>query len=268
MTWVDLVLNGFIFVTIGVFAGLMAGVLGIGGGVVVVPGLLFIFQSHQLVPADSAMHVAAGTSLAIMILTAESSLRAHLKRGEVLWPLFHTLWPGIVLGVMSGASLAHWIPTHWLERIFSIFLFAVAIKMLVDWHVTHPVRSLSRWLNHLISYLIGLKSGLLGVGGGVLIIPYLTYCGVAVRKIAAVSNLCTLTVAMVGTLSFIVMGQHDMATTPYTIGYVYWPAVLAVAIPSALIAPWGAQLNYVLPVNQLKFIFIVILLMTAIKMLF
>ncbi len=264
----ELLLDGAVYAFIGIFAGLMAGVLGIGGGVIVVPGLVFVFQHTQVIPENISMHVAAGTSLAVMILTSQSSLRAHLKLGDVLWPIFNKLWPGIIFGTIAGATLAYFMPTYWLKIIFAVFLFLVAFKMITDLHVTHPVRFPPTWVNRLVSFLIGLKSGMLGVGGGVLIIPYLTYCGVAIRKIAAVSNLCTLTVAVVGTIVFMITGQHEMSAVPYSTGYVYWPAVLFVAIPSSLIAPLGAKLNYVIPVKQLKYGFIVILLITAIKMLF
>ena len=265
---ITLLLNVVVYALIGAFAGLMAGILGIGGGIVVVPGLVLVFQHSQLIPTDLIMHVAAGTSLAVMILTSQSSLRAHLKLGDVLWTIFNKLWPGIVVGTILGALIATWIPTHWLKIIFAVFLFLVAIKMLTDMHVAHPESFPSKWINRLISFLIGLKSGLLGVGGGVLIVPYLTYCGVGVRKIAAVSNLCTLTVAVVGTMVFMITGQHEMHSIPYSTGYIYWPAVLWVAMSSSLTAPLGARLNYTVPVKQLKYGFILILLITATNMLF
>ncbi|TAL59076.1 MAG: sulfite exporter TauE/SafE family protein [Legionella sp.] len=268
MIMADMLLHGAIYAFIGAFAGLMSGILGIGGGVVVVPGLVFLFQHSHIIPEDAIMHVAAGTSLAVMIITSQSSLRAHLKLGEVLWPVFKKLWLGIALGTIAGALLATLLSTYWLKIIFACFLFLIALKMLTDMHVAHPERFPPNWVNRLVSFLIGLKSGLLGVGGGVLIIPYLTYCGIEVRKIAPVSNLCTFTVAVVGTIAFTLTGFQEMRSVPFALGYVYWPAVLWVAIPSSLIAPWGAKLNYKLPIKQLKYGFIVILILTATKMLF
>jgi uncharacterized membrane protein YfcA len=261
-------IDGTIYILIGIFAGLMAGILGLGGGIVVVPGLAFIFQLRQLVPEQVIMHAAAGTSLAVMIFTAQASLRAHYKMGEILWSVFNKLWPGIAMGTVSGAVIAGFISTHWLKTIFAVFLLFVVVKMLTDVHLERGERFPKTWLNGLISFLIGLKSGLLGIGGGVLIIPYLGYCGVAVRKIPAVSNLCSFTVALVGTAACMLTGRYEMAAVPYSTGYIYWPAVLWVAIPSCLIAPYGTKLNYLLPVQQLKYGFIVILLLTAIKMFF
>ncbi len=267
MMLMELLIGGSVFILIGVFAGLMSGVLGIGGGVIVVPGLMFLFEYHKLIPEASVMHVAAGSSLAVMILTSQSSLRAHLKLGEVLWPIFNKLWPGIVVGVVCGVIISSFISTYWLKIIFAIFLLLVATKMLADWKAIRHARFPANWINRLVSFVIGLKSGMLGVGGGVLIVPYLTYCGIDPRKIAAVSNLCTLTVALLGTTLFIVSGTKEMASIAYATGYVYWPAVVAVAIPSMLSAPLGAKLNYILPIKHLKLVFIVVLIVTALNML-
>ncbi len=266
--FMDLLLHGYIYALIGIFAGLMAGILGVGGGIIVVPGLAFIFQQNQIIPEHVIMHVATGTSLAVMIFTAQASLRAHYKMGEILWSVFNKLWPGLVIGAVSGAVIAGFVSTYWLKMIFAVFLLFVVVKMLSDLRIERAVRFPRPWLNGLVSYFIGLKSGLLGIGGGVLIIPYLGYCGVAVRKIPAVSNLCSFTVAIVGTVVFMVTGRYEMAAIPYSTGYVYWPAVLWVAIPSCFIAPYGTKLNYLLPVQQLKYGFIAILFLTAIKMFF
>ena len=122
----NLLLDGFIYALIGLFAGLMAGILGVGGGIIVVPGLVFIFQLRQLIPEQIVMHVAAGTSLAVMIFTAQASIRAHYKMGAILWSVFNKLWPGIAMGTVSGAVLAGFISTYWLKIIFAIFLLFVS----------------------------------------------------------------------------------------------------------------------------------------------
>ncbi|QBR83182.1 sulfite exporter TauE/SafE family protein [Legionella israelensis] len=263
----ELLENGAVFALTGAFAGLMAGILGIGGGMVVVPALAFIFRHNQTVPPSLIMHVAAGTSLAVMIITSQASVRAHYRLGEILWPVYRRLWPGIVIGAVLGAILADLLPSHWLKIIFGVFLLIVAYKMFLDRHITRPHQYPRAWIHHFISGLIGVKSGLLGVGGGALIIPYLTYCGVDIRKIAAISSLCTMTVAVVGTLAFMVTGSNEPGLPAYSIGYVYWPAAFWVAIPSALFAPVGARLTYVLPVAQLKNGFIVFLLLASLDML-
>ena len=265
---IEIFIYGAIYTFIGILAGLTAGVLGVGGGVVVVPGLALVFNLIGLIPEAIIMRAAGGTSLAIMIFTSLASLVTHFKLGKILWSVFKNLGPGLLAGTVMGAVIAQLIPTYWLKILFVLFLFGVAVKMMIDDSETRLQRYPNKWASSLVSFLIGLKSGLLGVGGGILIIPWLTYCGVEVRKIAAVSNLCTLTVGFAGACIFIITGQPEMAAIPYASGYVYWPAVVCVAIPGSLVAPFAARLNYRLPVKQLKYIFIVILLLTAITLLF
>lgn len=263
----ELAVNGSIYALAGAFAGLMSGIMGIGGGIVVVPALLFIFQHNPIFPPNLTMHLAAGTSLAIMLFTSQSSIRAHYRQGEILWNIYNRLWPGIIIGAVCGALLADQLPTRWLEILFGLFLLFVAVKMLSGMHITHPQQFPRPWINNLVSFVIGCKSGLLGVGGGALIIPYLNYCGVEMPKIAPVSALCTMTVAVIGTITFILTGLNEVGLPAYTTGYIYWPAVLCVAIPSSIFAPVGAKLTYVLPIQQLKYGFIVILFFTAIHLL-
>lgn len=264
----DFLLTALIYVAAGVFAGLMSGILGIGGGLVVVPALLYIFQHDALIPLKLSMHFAAGTSLAVMIFTSQSSIYSHLKLGDILWRVYNCLWPGIFVGVMVGSVSAYFIPTRVLEMIFGLFLLVVGFKMLWGEDVAKHRQFPRGWINALVTFIIGFKSGLLGVGGGVLVIPYLTYCGVEARKIAAVSSLCTLTVAVLGTLIFILTGSWESGLPTYATGFIYWPAVIAVALPSVLFAPLGAKLNYILPVKQLRYGFVVILFFTAWHLLF
>ncbi|MBA2648334.1 MAG: sulfite exporter TauE/SafE family protein [Legionella sp.] len=259
---------GFIYICIGMIAGVMAGVFGIGGGLVIVPGLLFIFHHYQLIPDALSMQAAAASSLAIMIFTSQSSVRAHSKISGILWQVFHTLWPGLLLGTLAGVLLANFIPRVWLKSLFAVFLFIIALKMLMDIKVTRPSRFPSKGTNFGFTYAIGVISGLLGVGGGLSIVPYLSYCGVETRKMPGITNLCSLVVAFVGTTAFMITGISFMSKITYSTGYVYWPAVLCVAIPSTLFAPIGAKLNYIIPQKQLKYCFIMILLITALSLLF
>ncbi|MDR3442091.1 MAG: sulfite exporter TauE/SafE family protein [Legionella sp.] len=263
-----LIIHGAIYILIGVFAGLMAGLFGIGGGLIVVPGLVFVFQQTQIIPDNLIMYVAAGTSLAAMIITSQASVKAHHTLGTILWPVFNKLWPSLVIGTLLGSIIASWIPTHWLKILFAFFLLFVALKMLTDKQIVRPEHFPKHWINRLVNFLIGINSGLLGVGGGILIVPYLAYCGIDIRKIPAVSNLCALSIAVVGTLAFMVTGYYETTSITYMTGYIFWPAVLLIGIPSSLLAPVGARLSYQLPLHQLKYGFIVILILTALKMLF
>lgn len=263
-----LIIHGIIYLLIGLFAGLMAGLFGIGGGLVVVPGLLFAFEQTHSIPDNIVMYVAVGTSLAAMIITSMAAVQAHYKLGNILWSVFRKLWPGLIVGTISGSIAASWIPTYWLAMFFAVFLLCVAVKMLTDATVSHPEGFPNKWINNSVNFLIGIFSGLLGVGGGILIVPYLTYCGIEARKISAVSNLCALAISLVGTIAFMITGYKITKLIPYTTGYVYWPAVFLIGITSGFMAPVGARLNYKLPIEQLRYGFVVLLILTAITMLF
>lgn len=263
----EIAVNGGIYALAGAFAGLMSGLMGIGGGIVVVPALLFIFQHNPAFPSNLTMHFAAGTSLAVMLFTSQSSIRAHYRQSGIQWDVYNRLWPGIIIGAITGGVLADQLPTRWLEILFGLFLLFVAFKMLSGMQITRPQQFPRPWINNLISFLIGCKSGLLGVGGGTVIIPYLSYCGMEMPKIAPVSALCTMTVAIIGTITFIMTGLNEVGLPAYTTGYIYWPAVLCIAIPSSIFAPVGAKLTYVLPIKHLKYGFVVILVLTAINLL-
>lgn len=263
-----LLLHGTIYALIGVFAGLMAGLFGIGGGLVVVPGLLFVFEQTHLIADSIVMYAAIGTSLAAMVITTAAAVRAHAKIGPILWPIFYKLWPGLVLGTVFGSVVASWIPTEGLTVFFAVFLIFVTIKMLTDAKTSRTEHFPRPWIHHLLTFFIGTNSGLLGVGGGILVVPYLTHCGIKIRKIAGLSNLCALVIATVGASAFIITGYQATRLVPYMTGYIFWPAVLLIGIPSSLMAPIGARLSYKLPVQQLKYGFVALLILTAINMLY
>lgn len=245
----------------------MAGALGLGGGLVVVPGLVFFFQLAAVIPSEAVMHAAIASSLAVVFFTSLASLNSHRKHSEVLWSVFYKLAPGLALGACLGGFCSSLISTANLKLIFIVFLLGVALKMCLDVHRQQKVLVLPSWLYYVLSVLIGSLAALVGVGGGVLLIPLLTYMGIPSRQIAPLSNLGGLIVAFVGMSSLMIGGLRAMADIHYTLGFVYWPAVLGITIPSSLMAPFGAKLNYVLPMHYLKYGFIVILILTAIKML-
>lgn len=263
----ELIQHGTGYALTGAFAGLMSGILGIGGGMIVVPALAFLFKHNAIIPADSIMHLATGTSLTIMIFTALSTVYSRSKKEPAEWAVYRSMMAGIIIGTIAGVTIAHYLPTNVLAYVFAVFMLLIALKMLLDVHATHDHQFPSSWIHRLVATLIGCKSGLLGVGGGVLIIPYLTYCGVETRKIATISAMCTLTVALIGSIAVSISGYHSPSLPPLSTGFIYWPAVIWVAIPSMLFAPAGATLAYKLPIQQLKYAFVAILFITAIDML-
>ena len=267
MISIDWVEHSFIYLVAGTCTGLVSGLLGIGGGIITVPTLLYLFYHMQTIPIPLQMQVATGTSLAIMMFTSYAAVHTHRRNNMILWPIYHKLWPGIVLGAILGALLAHILPPHLLEKIFGLMLLLVLMNLLFNIKTVYTEHFPNRWLGHLFTCGIGLCSGLLGIGGGTLSIPYLTYCGVNTRKISPLANLCTLTAATIGTAVFILNGLRIHTLPLYTTGYVYWPAVLYIIIPSILMTPMGAKLSHVLPVKQLRYLFAGVLLLVIINLL-
>lgn len=246
----------------GICAGLLSGILGIGGGVVVVPALLWIFTGNPAIPPEIAMQVATGSSLAIMAFTSAAAVHAHHKIETLPWAHCASIGVWLALGAGTGALLAMYLPTTLLKKLFAIFLVGVAFRMrhAVTFSNTTPPPV---WLNIAIICLIGVNSGLLGVGGGILIIPYLTYCGIPLRQVLPTTALCTCLVACVGSVVFMSIVPDDAALSAYMTGYIYWPAVAGVAMASMLCAPIGAQWSHRLPTRFIHRLFLGVLIITA-----
>jgi uncharacterized membrane protein YfcA len=255
------------YVGIGIFAGFLAGMLGLGGGVVVVPGLLFIFDITGTVPQELAMQVATGTSLTAMLFTSMRALGAHSQSGTLMMPIFNQLWPGLIMGSLLGIAASTFLSTDWLKVFFGVFLVFVSYKMYKGMAMQKEVATVAVKINKFISLGVGIVSGLLGVGGGTMVIPYLDHLGVPMRQTAAISGFCTLTVAFTGSIGAALMGLGAQNLPPYTLGYVYWPAVLAVAIPGLFFAPLGARVMHALPTQHLRYAFITIALLMAVNLL-
>lgn len=261
-------LTDALFLFSGAFVGLLSGALGIGGGVIIVPILLLIFHNTPLFPPELNIHLSIGTSLAIMIFTSQASLRAHFKHGQVLIHIYQRLAFGLGLGILTGGIAAFFIPSEGLKILLVVFLLSVALKMIFDTEAPRPQQFPNAFLNALVCFTVGLFSGLLGIGGSLLLLPYLTYCGIETRKITGILALCTMTVSIIGTVVYIITGLFASAPLPaWSTGYIYWPAVVLMAIPGIVTAPIGARLSYVLPVKQLRYAFIVLLIITAINLL-
>ena len=216
------------------------------------------------------MPIAIGSSLAVMVFTAQASLRVHYQMNNIFWGMYKHLAPGLILGTVCGALLAGRLPTQWLKTLFCLFLLSIALKMIVDvYHKPQfsPRRFPKRWASQLMSFFIGFQSGLLGIGGGTMVVPYLSYCGLELRKITPISVLCTTTVAVIGTIVFVIIGSFQTSLPAFSTGFIYWPAVFGVAITSILFAPFGAKLTYILSAKHLKYCFIVLLIAMAIELL-
>ena len=254
-----------LFALLGIGAGTMAGMLGIGGGMIIVPGLFYLFSLMDL-PSYSLMHLAAGSAMCIMIFTSASSTLSHHVRGDVQWDIFGRIIAAIGLGVLLGNLLSNRLDTHWLEIIFGLFLLVVSIKILLDWkpafeQTTYPPVSLIT----IVGILIGFKSGILGIGGGAISVPFLLYCGLPMSKASGTSASFTLPIAIVGTLSFLLFSQ-GYTDISWATGYIYWPAVALVAPFTVMGAPIGTRLSHVISPQQLRRIFGLLLVVIGLRM--
>jgi uncharacterized membrane protein YfcA len=254
------------FLALGAVAGTMAGLLGIGGGILIVPGLAFLLGDGT-VPAERLMQFAVGTSLATIVATALSSIRAHHRRGAVDWSVVGRLTPGIVGGALLGAAIADLLPTRTLAIVFGVFLLVISVRLFLPGQPAAHRQFPGLPGASAFGAGIGTLSSLLGIGGGTLTVPLLTWHNVDVRAAVGTASACGLPIAIAGTAGFIVMGVGTSGLPTGATGYVYWPAFLAVVPTSMAFAPLGARLAHTLPRMTLRRGFAVFVAIVGVRML-
>ena len=257
-----------IYLLIGAITGVTAGLLGVGGGLIVVPALVMVFSAFDI-GSNHIMHFSLGTSLATIIVTSISSIVAHQKHRAIEWKDVRVLAPGLVVGSFVGALLADQLPTKALQLGFAAFVILISVDMLLDVRskVLSSFRKNSREKNTLVSPLaggsIGVISALTGIGGGSMTVPYLSWKDRSIRRAIATSAACGFPIAVAATIGFIWTGY---GSTGSVLGYVYLPAFIGIIITSVLMVPVGANLTHTLPVSVIKRIFAVFLLLVGVKM--
>jgi uncharacterized membrane protein YfcA len=253
------------YIALGAFAGVLAGLLGVGGGLIIVPVLTFIFTAQHL-PDAHILHLALGTSLASIMFTSVSSLRAHHQRGAVDWFVVRRITLGIMFGTFGGSWIAAQLSTHFLKVFFVVFLYYVAVQMLLNIK-PKPHRQLpGRMAMFSVGGLIGIISSLVGIGGGSMSVPFLIWCNVAMHRAIGTSAAIGFPIALAGAAGYVVNGL-SAELPPYSLGFVYLPALIGVAATSIITAPLGARLAHSLPVGGLKKIFAILLIGMGTKML-
>ena len=254
------------YTAVGAVAGLLAGLLGIGGGLVIVPMLVFCF-SLQHIPPEIIMHLALGTSMASIMFTAVSSFWAHHKRGAVHWPLVRQIVLGIFVGTFLGSCLAARMSTEFLKGFFVVFLYYVAAQMLLN-KKPKPSRQLPGLLGTFaVGNIIGAFSSLVGIGGGTLSVPFMTWCNIPVHRAIGTSAAIGFPIAIAGTIGYVFNGWQAANLPQYSLGYIYLPALGGLVVTSVLTAPLGVRLAHSLPVDRLKRVFAILLLVVGTKML-
>jgi uncharacterized membrane protein YfcA len=251
----------FLYILTGAVAGFMAGLFGVGGGIIIVPMLAYLFPSMK-VSSAIVMHLAAGTSLAAITFILLIAIIKQLKDKLIIWSVLRELAPGIVLGAIAGSCITSYLPVHTLKILFGLFMWMVAVHMLwPDQQHDHPPAT--RVMKMAAGWLIGGMSGLLGIGGGVFAVPILLRFGLSIRHATVTSLVCAFLPSVIGACCFILLGWHKNGLPTGSSGYVYWPAAISIALASIIFVSYGARLAQRLSSVMLKRIFAGYLVLTG-----
>ncbi len=239
---------------LGSVTGFLAGLLGIGGGMLLVPFMTFLLSAKGM-PAEYVVKMAIATSLATICFTSIASVRAHHQRGAVLWPVAKLLAPGIVLGSLLGAQVAKALPSQALAVLFALFVSFSATQMLID-RKPKPSRQLPGGAGMLAAGgVIGLFASLVGAGGAFVSVPFMTWCNVRIHNAVATSAALGFPIAVAGTLGYVIAGWSLRDMPGGTVGFIYLPALLTISIASVITAPFGARSAHAMDVRKLKRVF-------------
>ena len=263
----DLVLLILAFLTCGVFAGILAGLLGVGGGIVIVPMLYHVFTVYGVGP-NVAMPLSVGTSLSTIVLTAWVSARNHHRRGGVDESVVRQWFVPVLIGVVIGTLTGHFISGALMKTLFGVLLVLVALHMIISTrHALSFFSGLpSRSIQSALAVVVGSISAMLGIGGGTVMVPMLTLFSFPIHRAVSTASVFGLIISIPATLGYLYSGW-GVAGLPFgSTGYVNWLAFASLVPATMLCAPLGVKLAYRLNVAQLKRVFAVFLLIVGIKM--
>jgi uncharacterized membrane protein YfcA len=247
---------------IGTATGFLAGLLGIGGGMLMVPFVTLILTSKGY-PSDYTVKMAVATSLATICFTSLSSVRAHHRRHAVLWPIVRVLAPGILVGSLVGAQVAVAIPGKVLGVLFALFVAFSATQMFLN-RKPQPSRTLPGPAGTFaMGGLIGLLSSLVGAGGAFVSVPFMTWCNVKIHDAVGTSAALGFPIALAGTLGYVWAGRHLPRMPPGSAGYLYLPGLIVISLASITMAPIGARTAHRMDIQPLKKMFAVVLYILA-----
>ncbi|MBD3657865.1 MULTISPECIES: sulfite exporter TauE/SafE family protein [Marinobacter] len=254
------------YLALGAFAGTLAGLFGIGGGLIIVPVLIFSFGLQGISP-EIAAHLAVGTSLATIVFTSMSSIRSHHQHQAVRWDIFRPMTAGIVVGALLGAWTASLLSGPTLELVIGIFVILVALKMLFEVNPS-PSRGVPGTAGLTgAGASIGWASAIFGIGGGTLTVPYLSWCNVKMQQAVGTSAACGLPIAIAGALGNIWTGWSHAELPELSFGFIYLPAFLGIILTSVLFARVGASLAHRLNAKLLKRGFAAMLIVVGLRFL-
>jgi len=260
MTWIAL------YFATGAFVGFLAGLLGIGGGMTLVPVLAWMFTAQHFAP-DHVVHLALGTGMASIMFTSSASVRAHHRLGGVDWSLVRRMGPPMVVGTLVSTALSAWVPQRALALAFSVIVYAGATQILLGRKPSAARTLPGRPALVAIGLLIGVVCGLVSAGGAFLTVPFMLFCGVAITTAIGTGAALGVPVAVMGTLGYVFSGWHVAGLPPGAIGFVHAPALVGIVAGSVLTAPIGARTAHRLPGGIVRRVFACLLYVLATKML-
>lgn len=264
----DIALQIIFFLSVGILTGLLSGLLGIGGGVISVPAMVFLFHiiDHS---SSNTMQMAIGSSLAAIIFTSFSSARSHNLHKRVHWPLIKKIIYSVILGAITGTYIVHFIPSEVLQKIFGIFeaTLGVYFFFLKSSKKSTPETLPNPFKINAFGYTISTISTLFGMGGSFLSVPAFVHFKLPIKKAIGTSTVISFTLSSVATAAFLIPGFFTEAD-PYSLGYIYLPAFIPMSIASFSTAPIGAKLIQYIPTRILKKIFAILIIAMGILMIF
>ncbi len=246
------------YLGIGLAVGFLAGLLGIGGGAITVPLLVWAFGAQAL-PAEHVMRLALGTSMAVIFFTSLSSMRAYQQRGAVDWSIVRAMAPGILAGSFGAALAAAYIPTRGLAVVFTVLALYAAVQMLFELRPP-PSRKLPGPAGLFAAGAgIGVASSLFAAGGAFLTVPFLAWCNVPIRRAIGTAAGNGFPIALAGSAGYVLQGLRADGLPPATLGYVYLPALVLIVVASMSMAPIGTRTAYRVPVKALRIVFAILI---------
>jgi uncharacterized membrane protein YfcA len=249
----------------GAIVGFLAGLLGIGGGMTLVPILSALFVAQSLTP-DHTVHLALGTAMASIVFTSSASVREHHRHAAVDWTMVKRMVPGMLLGALLSTFATGWISQRALALSFATIVFAGATQILIGRKPSAHERMPNAAIVFIVGTLIGIIAGLVSAGGTFLTVPFMLYCGVRMHTAIGTGAAIGIPVALIGTIGYIVSGWRVESLPAWSLGFVYLPALALLVAGSVVTAPMGARYAHKLPVNTLRRVFACLLYLLAIRM--
>lgn len=257
----------FLYLLLGIFSGILAGLFGIGGGIIIIPVLFSIFKNLVGVPEEALAHTVLGTSLGVIVFSSLASTYSHNKRKAVIWDILKIITPSICLGAALGALTASYIASSTLQILVAIFLILISVQMAFQFpppsqnprtNVVGPI---------VVGCGIGWFSGIFGIGGGVFSVPYFYHRGLQMTQAIGSSAACGIPIAVSGSISYMIVGSSIVNLPDYSVGYVYLPGTIVVGLASAWSAIVGVRAAHRINQRKLRLAFALLLMLMGLNLL-